>query len=491
MKTIHIIAVLLLGTALGQGYANQRQPGTPQADSLDIPAGAAEKHLLKLDSLVDAYSPGKGELVTDSVENILTKAVDQVNRQIDSLQKIVEHPMQYPEEMVRKADSTLHGISGKVQDFQHKIESKTGSLSSYADGLGAQQLFEKCGKQQKLLDDLPALKEQSLKDPRGSMEDPGIDKEVMSRLPEGIDPDISGLVSSGDLNAHLNKQLQTMGIPGSKEWKEAAKNPGYLDELMDRKAGQFAEAQHLSRQAGELDRVKKLSAFKTLPADERELVNRGRKLVIKNAKDHLSGHEAKLLTAQSQLSKLKKKYTYVGSTTDMKHAKKARSLKGEPLKKRLVVGGNFNLHRGNPTSVDLAPSVMYKLDKKTSLGLSGTYRVKLGIEDQFQTTVTQDVYGYSVLGEYRIGHGFFGYGEFEYLSRPDPDPAPTDKVLRTWQEGLLFGIGKQFSFTKGINARLIITYNALYEEDKTPSNSPWNFKFGLNLKKLGLKGIQL
>jgi hypothetical protein len=477
--------------AHGQGLPEEMV----QLDSIEIPTTAIDQKMEELDSLVDRYSLNKGEVVTDSMDNLIEKAVNAVASQIDSLQRIIEKPLEHPKKVVNRADSLLNGITSKVKKLQDKLGSETGLKSSPGQDTNLNSLFDQCDiiKQQNLLKGLPSLNELKSANFQKSIRGLGISDDISSKLPDGINDNINQLAGTGNLNSYLNDQLRQMGVPGTDDWKKAAKDPEYLDKILDQKASQFTEAQLLKKETGELNQVKTMAdnllREAPKPSDANDLTNNGKKLAIKNATDYMEGHEDKLQTAQNQLTKLKKKYSFIGSTSDMKNAKKAKSLEGQPLKKRLVFGGNFNLQRGNPTSLDLSPMIMYKLDKKTYLGVSGTYRVKLGVEDKFQTNVVQDVYGYSAVGEYQIKNGFFGYVEFEYLSSPDLSPTNTDDKLRKWQEGLLIGIGKQFNFTKGLRARIIFTYNTLYDQENTPANSPWNFKFGIHTKQLSLKGI--
>jgi len=495
----YIVSCIFLVGPCGLAHGQGMLTDSLHIDSLEIPTSAFDQKLQELDSLVDQYTLDQGEVVTDSIHSLIEIAAREVERQIDSLQSILEKPLEYPKKVFNKADSTLSGITGKIDRIQQKITTKTGSLDKYglnqSKGLGLNQLFDKNDliKQQGLLKDLPDFDDLNLDNLKRSVNKLQLGDDVMSKLPSGISGEMDKLAGMGDLNSYLNDQLRQLGVPGTKDWKKAAKDPEYLDKMIDQRASKFAESKYLDEQVGELDKVKKITdnLMKDVPksGETKDLTNKGRKLVIKNAKDYMSGHEEKLKSAQTQLTKLKKKYSFVGSTSDMKNARKSKSLKGAPLKRRLTFGGNFNMQRGDPLSVDLSPLLMYKLDKKTFIGVSATFRVKLGVEDQFQTNVTQDVYGYSVIGEYKIKSGFFGYGEFEYLSRPIPDPSNADNTIRQWKEGLLIGIGKQFSFTKGLNARLILTYNTFYNEETTPANSPWSFKFGVCMKKLSFKGI--
>jgi hypothetical protein len=90
------------------------------------------------------------------------------------------------------------------------------------------------------------------------------------------------------------------------------------------------------------------------------------------AKQYITDNADKMQQMQAQMCKLKQKYSYVPNSNDLSSAVKRSSLKGESLWKRLVIGGNFNVSKTNPVTIDLAPAVGYKLNKLFEAGLTAT-----------------------------------------------------------------------------------------------------------------------
>src|SRR5690606_22493004 len=127
-------------------------------------------------------------------------------------------------------------------------------------------------------------------------------------------------------------------------------------------------------------------------------------------------HGDKLEAAQNQMNQLKKKYSYVPNSNDLSTAVKINSLKDEPLQKRLIVGTNLKLERGNPLSLDFAPLVMYKFNRVFHAGVSGSYRASINYDEKNLSTNPQDVFGASALARHFVLKSFFTYTEFEYKS---------------------------------------------------------------------------
>ena len=101
-----------------------------------------------------------------------------------------------------------------------------------------------------------------------------------------------------------------------------------------------------------------------------------------------------------------------------------------------------------------------------------------------------DVYGASAIVQHKVWKGFFGHGEFQYLSTPMVDPSTgTDLPTRSFHEGLLLGIGKQLSFSKALKGQVIFTYDFLYTSS-SPNPKAWNIKFGFQLGQFKLKDVQ-
>jgi phage-related protein len=187
-----------------------------QLDSIEIPTTAIDQKMEELDSLVDRYSLNKGEVVTDSMDNLIEKAVSAVASQIDSLQRIIEKPLEHPKKVVNRADSLLNGITGKVKKLQNKLGSETGLKSSPGQDTNLNSLFDQCDiiNQQNLLKGLPSLNELKSANFQKSIKGLGISDDISSKLPDGISDNINQLAGTGNLNSYLNDQLRQMGCSG-------------------------------------------------------------------------------------------------------------------------------------------------------------------------------------------------------------------------------------------------------------------------------------
>ena len=98
MKVIlnYIVSCIFLVGPFGLTHGQGLPLDSLQMNSLNIPKDKVTVQLEELDSLIDRYTLDKGEKVTDSIDNIIAKAVSEVERHIDSLQQILEKPLEHP-----------------------------------------------------------------------------------------------------------------------------------------------------------------------------------------------------------------------------------------------------------------------------------------------------------------------------------------------------------------------------------------------------------
>mgnify|MGYP001793558402 FL=1 len=198
------------------------------------------------------------------------------------------------------------------------------------------------------------------------------------------------------------------------------------------------------------------------------------------AKEYISKNADKLQQVQSKMGELKKKYSYVPNCNDLSTAKKRTSLEDEPLGKRLVLGGNFNVTETSPVSIDLAPVIGYKINTLFEVGITGLYRAQFNADRNGVNAEDENTYGYSVFVNHMVFKNFFGYLEGENISRVK---TLQDKTKREWDQTLLLGIGRKFNIAKWLEMQAIITYNFLHENQDGVYNSPIVFKTGVRVKR--------
>ncbi len=272
-----------------------------------------------------------------------------------------------------------------------------------------------------------------------------------------------------------NKQLKD-SLAGTMEMmaKKHVKNPAYSDNLIkgyeDKLNAQKGQADKIGGQASQLGNMENVDK-------RQQMMNKAKQL----GSNHFVGKTAKVEAAQQKLSKLKKKYSYVPNSNDLSTAKKANSLEGEPLKKRLTIGGTLQIHPGRPVGIDFNPQLGYRMNKKWTIGLGGTYRSSFGSGERFISNDENKAYGGRPYTNYMFFRSFFGHGEFELLRTNIPD-TDTDELLTHWSKGLMVGIGKNYSFTKKVEGSVMMLYNFL-DENPGPYERSWVIRFGFNWKR--------
>ncbi|MEQ8928065.1 MAG: hypothetical protein RLO81_19765 [Fulvivirga sp.] len=199
-----------------------------------------------------------------------------------------------------------------------------------------------------------------------------------------------------------------------------------------------------------------------------------------HAKDFISEHSEQIGQVQEQMSDLKKVYSEVPNSNDLTTAKKRSSLEGEPLKKRLTFGGNFNVNGTDPLTIDFSPTLGYKLNKLFEVGITGSYRAKMG-SDNVNSVEDEQVYGYSVYANHKVFKNFFGYLEGEHMSKVVGSIEEGTK--REWYPSLLAGIGRSFKISKSVEIQTILTYNFLHKNTEGVYENPVVFKTGVRVNR--------
>ena len=195
------------------------------------------------------------------------------------------------------------------------------------------------------------------------------------------------------------------------------------------------------------------------------------------AKDFITENAQQISEVQSQMTDLKRKYASVPNSNDLSTATKRNSLKGEPLWERFFLGGNFNIIKTEPFTMDISPLLGYRINKAFEAGFTAIYRNQFGAN----TTSIQEysVYGYGIFANHSFYKNYFAYLEGEKISSIPPlDVTKT----RSWKETLLLGIGRKFKITKWLEMQAIIAVNLLHKNSDQLYSSPVVFKTGIRIK---------
>ncbi|MEO9802266.1 MAG: hypothetical protein ABJF04_03415 [Reichenbachiella sp.] len=194
--------------------------------------------------------------------------------------------------------------------------------------------------------------------------------------------------------------------------------------------------------------------------------------------NYFEGKEEVLAKAMNQSNELKQKYSKVVNSNDLSTATKRKSLEGTSFWGRLVFGGTFQIHIDKQSSIDLNPELAYRINKKWDVGVGGNYRVNAAVEDLLGTIQDQKIYGYRIFTEYQLYKSFFGHVEFESLAAR---PTDVDGASVEWNNSLLAGIERRFKLGDSVEAQISLLYNFMHKSNPLYT-SPWNIRFGFNLK---------
>ncbi|UII21651.1 hypothetical protein [Fulvivirga ligni] len=198
------------------------------------------------------------------------------------------------------------------------------------------------------------------------------------------------------------------------------------------------------------------------------------------AREFITQHSDKILQAQSKMSTLKQKYSYVPNSNDLSTAKKRNSLEDKSFWERLSIGGNFNISQTNPVVVDLAPVVAYKINKQSEIGVTGTYRATFGAGKSGIGQEDDETYGYSLFGNHMVFRNFFLQLEGEMIRTTTGTPEQPD---RSWKQTLLVGVGRKFKVSKWLEMQTLVMFNVIHDPLNSPYKSPLVFKTGVRLVK--------
>ncbi len=149
---------------------------------------------------------------------------------------------------------------------------------------------------------------------------------------------------------------------------------------------------------------------------------------------------------------------------------------------RMYFGGGFSLSFGTITYVYVSPVAGYMITRSLSGGVGITYQYYKDDRFDYQT----NTYG----GKLFLRQNFsllklplFLYAEYETLNFEYGEILPNDQIIytREWVPALFLGggffqpIGRRGGFT------ITAMYNVIYDNIRSPYDSPWVFRIGFTL----------
>lgn len=274
-----------------------------------------------------------------------------------------------------------------------------------------------------------------------------------------------------------------------------------LPGMVEKRISQMDEFKVLEKQSGQLTRsVNDLQEqYKSMGekyidqpqqyTDPAHLKSEGKKSGIDYTRDFIAENIDQIEHLKNKLADLRKKYASISNSTDMSTAKRRNSFQGRPVDEKIILGGNFDIQMSHPVLIDLAPLVGFRLNKKLSIGLGGTYRVDLTFDSKsLNTQYDTKVYGFNSFLSYDIVNRFFVYGQYDYLSKKEQDQDVAEEV-QTWEPGFMAGIGRSFRVHTKITGTVMLLYNVVESNIKSPFGNRFQVRFGFQTNELTFKKV--
>ncbi|HEX8531321.1 MAG TPA: hypothetical protein VF646_14920 [Cytophagales bacterium] len=151
---------------------------------------------------------------------------------------------------------------------------------------------------------------------------------------------------------------------------------------------------------------------------------------------------------------------------------------------RISLGGNFGLSLGNPTYINLAPLVGYRVNDRLTPGGGVTY-IYSRVRDIYGQSFSSSIYGGRVNVQYAIIPRFAPIVEYEALNVAYLNYNAAGEIVeaRRWIGNPMVGATVLFPIGRKSNFGLTALYNLNFTTNQaySPYNSPWVIRAGFML----------
>lgn len=164
----------------------------------------------------------------------------------------------------------------------------------------------------------------------------------------------------------------------------------------------------------------------------------------------------------------------------------ANSLKGTPIKERIVTGGGFGLGFSSVQDfISVSPVVGYQLTRKLMTGTGFTYRFTN--YKYYSPAIKLNDYGLNPFLRFTVYRNIFLQSEYEYLNYEFP--VSFSETTRLEFGSFLAGGGFIQPLSQKVGVYFMALYNFSYKTpgvgEYTPYNSPLVIRAGINIGNFG------
>ncbi|KAA9042051.1 hypothetical protein FW778_08550 [Ginsengibacter hankyongi] len=465
------ILILLIAINLSS-FAQDRDSALQNASQ--IPA--------KYYSTVNKKISGINEQLTKKALKYLAKFQRQEQKLQQRLQKL--HP-----------ELALNNAADKYNEFSQKIKNKTsgiakvvgGEYSPYMDSLGTSLSFLKqfngvSDKVKNPLENFDLLQgnfQESEKIKAFIAQRKNELKDILSKythLPPGLKKEYDQLSKTA---YYYSAQVQ--------EYKDMMKDPKKIEQkalVILNKLPAFQKFMKENSQVASLFRIpsnygttQNLTGLQTRSSVQALIQQR----IAAGGPNAQSQIQQNLAQAQAELNEVKDKFSQLmgqgGADPEMPNFK-PNSQKTKTLLRRLEYGFNVQFAKSSsllPSTANLALTVGYKLNDKSSLGVGASYNIGMGTIRHI--SISSQGLGLRSYLDWKIKKQFYASGGYELNYNSAFNNIEQLKNYAAWQRSGLIGISKKYPITKKTKGEMKLLYDFLAAKH-IPVTSPILFRIG-------------
>ena len=424
------------------------------------------------------------EKLNSSLKKKTAKLQELLNFKKDSLTKVgaLTDSMRLPDLSLSIPDSSANGLLGKLKT----LETQIGAADTLGMPLGLSQKIDK-------------LKRELQVGMQLSNQNPKVANKLQESFMEltDIEYDLKDLEKITGQFDQLNldpDQLEQYLEPLSGDFEQLKSQIGNYQGSLDEYKNELIDwDKALESQIMKLEEVQGLSKYK--PVDPTKKLGEGHKQLEgyqsnEFVKNQIQKRFAKLLETEGQdaiakrlaeghqkLAEYKEKFSEVADITKPPE-KQPNPLKAKPLKERLIIGGNLQVNRQSPVTLDAGLEFAYRITPRSEWGMGGAYRLKL--EKGVSPGTVTDVVNLRSFYHYRIWKSVGIQANYELNYGLPRVELPVEGLSKQWTTSGLVGIRNEQPFFKKLGGYVTIQYDFLHQPENP--NGRWIVRFGFRLK---------
>lgn len=199
--------------------------------------------------------------------------------------------------------------------------------------------------------------------------------------------------------------------------------------------------------------------------------------ILKISREGQDAIAKRLADGHQKLAEYKEKFSEVSDITNLPD-KQPNPLREKSLKERLVIGGNLQVNRQKPVTVDAGLEIAYRITPRSEWGVGGAYRLKL--EKGLSPGTVTDVVNLRSFYHYRIWRSVGIQANYELNYGLPRVEQPVEGLIKEWTTSGLVGIRNEQPFFKKLGGYVTIQYDFLHQPENP--NGRWVVRFGFRLQ---------